>query len=93
MPVMKECREKERVVKRSKFSGAHIAFVLKHAEGGTRVGEVGRKTGISESTLYSILTDNGIQFAEQPRNRNTAWSWQIRFDMICEANNIEHRLT
>lgn len=35
----------------------------------------------------------GIQFAEQPRNRNTAWSRQMRFDMICEANDIEHRLT
>ncbi len=35
----------------------------------------------------------GIQFADQPRNRNTAWSRQMRFDMICEANNIEHRLT
>ncbi len=42
---------------------------------------------------HTILTDNGIQFAEQPRNRNTAWSRQMRFDMICEANGIEHRLT
>jgi hypothetical protein len=43
--------------------------------------------------IHKILTDNGIQFAEQPRNRNTAWSRQMRFDMICEANGIEHRLT
>ena len=43
--------------------------------------------------IHTILTDNGTQFAEQPRNRNTAWSRQIRFDMICEANGIEHRLT
>jgi len=43
--------------------------------------------------IHTILTDNGIQFAEQPRNRNTAWSRQMRFDMICEANDIEHRLT
>lgn len=35
----------------------------------------------------------GIQFADQPRNRNTAFSRQMRFDMICEANDIEHRLT
>ncbi len=40
-----------------------------------------------------VVSDNGIQFAEQPRNRNTAWSRQMRFDMICEAHNIEHRLT
>ena len=43
--------------------------------------------------IHTILTDNGIQFTEQPRNRNTAWSRQMRFDMICEANDIEHRLT
>ena len=43
--------------------------------------------------IHTILTDNGIQFAEQPRNRNTAWSRQMRLDLICEANNIEHRLT
>ena len=36
---------------------------------------------------------SGIQFDEQPRNRNTAYSRQMRFDMICEANGIEHRLT
>jgi hypothetical protein len=24
--------------------------------------------------IDTTLTDNGIQFADQPRNRNTAWS-------------------
>jgi len=51
--------------------------------------------------IHTILTDNpvlsevegGIQFAEQPRNRNIAWSRQMRLDMICEASGIEHRLT
>ena len=43
--------------------------------------------------IHTLLTDNGIQFAEQPRNRNTILSRQSRFDMICEANSIEHRLT
>lgn len=43
--------------------------------------------------IHTILTDNGIQFADQPRNRNTAYSRQMRFDMICEVNGIEHRLT
>ncbi len=43
--------------------------------------------------IHTILTDNGIQFAEQPRNRNTAYSRQMRFDIICEANGIEHSLT
>ena len=43
--------------------------------------------------IHTLLTDNGIQFAGQPRNRNTILSRQSRFDMICEANDIEHRLT
>lgn len=43
--------------------------------------------------IHTILTNNGIQFADQSRNWNTAWSRQMRFDMICEANGIEHRLT
>jgi putative transposase len=40
-------------MKASKFSEAQIAFVLKQAEGGTAVGEVCRKAGISEATLYN----------------------------------------
>ena len=43
--------------------------------------------------IHTTLTDNGIQFADQPRNRNTAFSRQMRIDMIREANDIEHRLT
>ncbi len=43
--------------------------------------------------VHTILTDNGNQFAEQPRNRNTIYSRPMRFDMICEASGIEHRLT
>ena len=43
--------------------------------------------------IHTILTDNGIQFADQPRNRNTVYSRPMRFDMICDANGIEHRLT
>ena len=40
-------------MKRSKYSEAHIAFVLKQAEDGTTVGELCRKTGISEATYYA----------------------------------------
>ena len=43
--------------------------------------------------IHTILTDNGIQFAEQPSNRNTAYSRPMRFNMICAANGIDHRLT
>jgi transposase InsO family protein len=45
------------------------------------------------SGANTILTGNGIQFAEQPRNRNTIYSRPMRFDMTCQANGIEHRLT
>lgn len=43
--------------------------------------------------IHTILTDNGIQFADQPRNRNQVYSRPMRFDMICDAHGIEHRLT
>jgi transposase InsO family protein len=43
--------------------------------------------------IHTILTDNGIQFADQPRNRGKAYSRPLRFDIICDANGIEHRLT
>ena len=40
-------------MKRSKFSEAQIAFVLKQAQDGTSIGKVWRKTGISEATFYA----------------------------------------
>ncbi len=43
--------------------------------------------------IHMILTGTGTQVAEQPRNRNTAYSRQMRFSMIREAKGIEHRLT
>jgi hypothetical protein len=43
--------------------------------------------------FHMILTDNGIQLAEQPRNRGAIYIWPMRFDLICEANRIDHRLT
>ena len=47
----------------------------------------------TEGATGSSPAARGIQFAEQPRNRNTIYSRPMRFDMICEANGIEHRLT
>ncbi len=40
-------------MKASKFTQAQIAFVLKQAEDGTPIGEVCRKAGISDTTLYN----------------------------------------
>lgn len=45
--------------------------------------------------LHTILTDNGIQFADLPHNRD-GWTARYRvhrFDQICRENGIEHRLT
>lgn len=41
------------MMKRTKFSEAQIAFVLKQAEDGTTVEEVCRKAGIREATDYN----------------------------------------
>lgn len=42
-----------------------------------------------------VLTDNGIQFADLPKNRNgvTAMLRVHPFDRICQTNGITHRLT
>jgi putative transposase len=40
-------------MKRSKFSEAQIAFILRQAEEGTTIGEVCRNAGISEATFYN----------------------------------------
>lgn len=40
--------------------------------------------------IHTILTDNGIQFAKR---QGTEAYWSIPFDRICQAHNIEHRLT
>jgi len=52
----------------------------------------------AQGKLYLFVgIDRTSKFAvtrlEQPRNRNTALSRHMRFDMICEADAIEHRLT
>ena len=42
-----------------------------------------------------MLTDNGIQFTDLPKNRlGPTARWRVHmFDMLCEANGIEHGLT
>ena len=39
-------------MKRSRFTEEQIAFALKDAEPGTKVGEICRKMGISDATFY-----------------------------------------
>ena len=38
--------------------------------------------------VHIILAHTGIQFAEQPGNRNTIYSRPMRFDMICEGETL-----
>ena len=40
-------------MKASKFSESRIAFVLRQGEEGTPLGEICRKTGISQATYYN----------------------------------------
>lgn len=45
--------------------------------------------------IHTVLTDNGIQFADLPKNRSgpTARFRGHPFDRVCWANDIEHKLT
>ena len=45
--------------------------------------------------IHTVLTDNGIQFAYLPKNRNgpTAQFATHMFSLRCRQNGIEHRLT
>lgn len=45
--------------------------------------------------IHTVLTDNGIQFADLPRNREglTARFRGHPFDRTCWSHGIEHRLT
>ena len=46
-------------------------------------------------TIHTVLTDNGIQFADLPKNRSgpTAMLRGHPFDRTCRSHGIEHRLT
>jgi len=45
--------EKEYSMKKSKFTDAQIAYILRQAEEGTTIAEVCRKAGIAEATFYN----------------------------------------
>ena len=45
--------------------------------------------------IHAVLTDNGIQFADLPKNRSgptALWRGHM-FDFLCNEHGIEHRLT
>ena len=45
--------------------------------------------------LYTVLTDNGIAFADAPRYRHSSTALVRRhlFDRVCRAHGITHELT
>ena len=43
--------------------------------------------------IHTILTESGVPFAEQPRNRDSVTIVKMRFDLICEAHGLDHHLT
>ena len=46
--------------------------------------------------IHTVLTDNGIQFADLPKNRDgptAIWRGGHPFDRTCQGHGIEHRLT
>lgn len=45
--------------------------------------------------IHTVLTDNGVQFCDTPRNRSgpTARFRVHGFDRVCLEHGIEHRLT
>jgi len=40
--------------------------------------------------IHTILTDNGIQFANRPSDK---YAFKLLFDRLCETHDIDHRLT
>jgi hypothetical protein len=46
--------------------------------------------------IHTVLTDNGMAFADLPKNRNgptRRWLGAHIFDRVCREHSIEHRLT
>jgi putative transposase len=56
-------------VKRSKFTEAQIAFILRQAEEGTSVAEVCRKARISQATYFNWKKYAGLMPSEMKRLR------------------------
>lgn len=42
--------------------------------------------------IHTVLTDNGIQFCDLPKNHSARWRTHM-FDLLCRSHGIEHRLT
>ena len=75
-------------MKRSKFTEAQIAFILRQAEEGTAVGEVCRKAGISEATYYNWRKKYaGLTPSEMKRLRLLEETLGAKFEIFDVAKN------
>jgi transposase InsO family protein len=74
-----------------------FTYVEFHEQANTMIGAAFLRSVIAvfPYKIRIVLTDNGIQFADSPRNRcGPTARWRVHiFDQICNEHGIEHRLT
>ena len=74
-----------------------LAFAELHQKATTHVAAdfLGALTKAVPYKVHTVLSDNGIQFADLPKNRSkpTAMRRGHPFDRACQQHDIEHRLT
>ena len=83
-----------RAIQRSEESVRALA--RRHGISPTTVQKWRNRTHAADARMgpKAILTDNGIQLARLPKNRD-GWTTRMRvhrFDQICREHGIEHRL-
>ena len=69
-------------MKASKFSESQIAFVLRQGEEGTSVGEICRKTGISQATYYNWKKKYGGLMPENARLKRIVADLSLDKEML-----------
>nr|WP_303049007.1 transposase [Salmonella enterica] len=62
-------------MKKTRYTEEQIAFALKQAETGTRVGEVCRKMGISEATFYNWKKNVRVYSTTDIRSKKTSFEY------------------
>ncbi len=77
----------------SKFTHVEFYDSAGKAEGAAFLRSV---TDVFPYKIYTVLTDNGMAFADLPKNRNGSTRRDLGphvFDRVCAEKGIEHRLT
>jgi len=74
-------------MKKSEFTDAQIAFVLRPAEDGTAIGEVCRKAGISEAMFYNWRKKyGGLMPSEMQRLKQLGEGWFVVADATAASS-------